>query len=366
MRGKQIIAAGLYYGGLVRALKHWSHRYELVSDRKGHRKLRRVDGPKYVILAYHTVGNEGAPWYCHISAATFRKQMEYVAKHFRVISLEQMVQELDSNADRDQAIVVTFDDGYLGTFTEAFPILQEYKIPATVYLAAGAIDSGELLWYDRIFQCLQIAPTDLTLGLATTRQFKLDSRTSRIATAEQVVIYLRSLPNNERKAWCAQFERLVPLPKSALGGAMASWSQVRRMHEAGIQFGAHTMTHPVISRLDLDTMRLEIGQSKALIEHKLGTAVDHFAFPFGKSRDCGTGAAQVLKELGFRTAVTSITGLNQARADAFRLRRVVVGDHASIAIFALELHTLLFQPFDEERERYTEEHQEVEHSCVTI
>ena len=366
MIGKQIIAAGLHHSGLLLALGRCSHRYELVGNVGERRKLRRVRSPKYLILTYHTVGNKGVPWYCYTSAAAFRKQMEYVTKHFRVVSLDQMVQELESDVDNGRAIVVTFDDGYVGTYSEAFPILQEYKIPATVYLAAGAIDSGELLWYDRIFQCFQIAPVDLTLRLAVTRRFRLDSHLSRIAAAEEVVMYLRSLPNYDRKAWCAGFEREVPLPSSMLGGAMLSWSQVRRMHDSGIQFGAHTMTHPVISRLDLETMREEIGESRALIEQNIGAVVDHFAFPFGKFRDCGTSAAKLLKELGFRTAVTAMAGLNQRGIDVLRLRRLMVGHHASIAMFALQLHGLFLRPIDEEQEHDIEEHQEIEHSCAII
>jgi peptidoglycan/xylan/chitin deacetylase (PgdA/CDA1 family) len=366
MIGKEIIAAGLHHTRFLDALKLYSHRYELVSNVGERRKLRRVMSSKYLILTYHTIGNKGAPWYCHISAAAFRKQMEYVVKHFRVVSLEQMLQELESDVDYSQAIVVTFDDGYVGTYTEAFPILLEYKIPATVYLTAGAIDTGELLWYDRIFQCFQIAPIDLTLRLAITRQFKLDSHNSRIAAAEEAVTYLRSLPNDDRQAWCAEFERIVPLQKSMLGGAMLSWPQVRRMHEAGIQFGAHTMTHPAISRLDLDTMREEIGDSRALIEANLGAAVEHFAFPFGKPRDCGTDATKLLKTMGFRTAATAITGLNQRGADFLRLRRLMVGDHLSIAMFALQLHILFFQTRDEDPEQYTDEDQKIEHTCAII
>ena len=58
---------------------------------------------------------------------------------------------------QDQSVVVTFDDGYLGTYTDAFPVLKEYGIPATVYLIAGSVESGELAWYDQIFLRFQRA-----------------------------------------------------------------------------------------------------------------------------------------------------------------------------------------------------------------
>jgi len=95
-------------------------------------------------------------------------------------------------------------------------------------------------------------------------------------------------------------------------------------------------------------MRDEIAGSKNLIEERLNEGVHEFAFPFGKSRDCGTAAQELLKELGFINAVTTMVGMNRPGGNLYRLRRVVVGNDTSIASFALNLHRLFFCPWDEE------------------
>ena len=346
---KQMIVRGLYRTGLLRAFHGFSDRYELRPDAGRGAQLRRVRKAKYVILGYHRVGVEGVPLYCPLSQQVFAEQMQYIARHHRVISVRQMAEELENSDGSGQAVVVTFDDGYLGTYTEAFPILEKYKIPATVYLTAGAIDSGEISWYDRVFLQFQKASSELTLMLDSARTYRLSTYARRIEAAADVLMYLRSLPDEERQAWCKDFERMIPLQPAEVRGAMMSWEQVRSMQRAGICFGAHTITHPVVSRLKPEALSREIAGSKRLIEHETGTAVEHFAFPFGKPSDCGTGGSQILGKLGFRTAVTTIVGLNELGADLFRLRRIVVGIDGSIANFAFQLHRLFFHPVDEEQ-----------------
>ena len=131
-------------------------------------------------------------------------------------------------------------------------------------------------------------------------------------------------------------------------GSMMNWEQVREMRDAGISIGCHTMTHPVLSRLASDAVQREVAESKGLIENRLDSTVEDFAFPFGKSRDCGTIGSGLLSALGLRTAMTTILGINEPGTDRFRLRRMVQGNELSIAMFAWRLQRLFFHPVDEE------------------
>jgi peptidoglycan/xylan/chitin deacetylase (PgdA/CDA1 family) len=343
---RQLAAAGLYRCGAFWALHTLSRHLELTGNGSG-KLLRWVKTAKYVVLGYHRVGTGGVPLYCRFPQQAFARQMEYVRKHFRVISVRQMAQELQEPRAHGQAVVVTFDDGYAGTYTEAFPILQKYAIPATVYLVAGAVETGEVAWYDRIFLALRNAPQDLQLRFDRPRRFRLETDGDRIAAGTEVVMYLRTLPDEERQAWCAALEERLPVRAEDLRGAMVTWDHVRTMHRAGITFGAHTMTHPVASRLPPEVLRREVEESKHLIEQRIQSAVEEFAFPFGKARDCGAVGRSALAQLGFRTALTSIVGVNRPGADLFRLRRLM-GEDISLGRFAFRLHQLFFHPVDEE------------------
>lgn len=342
------LTSGLYRTGVLRALHSISNYCELVSNGAGRLRLQRARKGRYLMLAYHRIGTMGAPLYSRLPQGSFAEQMKFLKRHYRVLSVKQMVEELQDPDAPGQAVVVTFDDGYAGTFTDAFPILQTYQIPATIFLTGEAIETGELSWYDKIFLQFQSAEPNLTLDMDVPRSFVLHTDDARLQAAETVITYLRTLADEQRQQWCARFDNLVPLDIPAVRGAMLTWNEVRTMRDAGITFGAHTMTHPVVSRLLPDRLREEITGSKKLIEERLNGSVDEFAFPFGKSRDCGTAAAELLREVGFITAVTTIVGINRPGDNLYRLRRVVVDNDTSIARFALNLHRMFFCPWDEE------------------
>ena len=344
---KKMIVDGLYQSGGLRLFQGISRHYELASEgvRSGLRKVRKA---KYVVLGYHRVGTEGVPFYCTLSQRVFAEQMRHIRRHYRVLSVSELASELQDPDAKGLGVVVTFDDGYVGTYTQAFPVLQEYNMPVTVYLAAGAIETGEILWYDQIFLRFQKVPSELSLMLERPRTYQFSSARARIDAATEVVMYLRSLPDDKRQAWCEDFARRIPLNAAEVRGCMMDWRQIRVMRQNGISFGAHTMTHPVVSRLDPERLSQEICRSKQLIEERIDQPVVDFAFPFGKSRDCGAIGAAALEPIGFRTALTTIVGVNRPGADRFRLRRMNVGGDSPIAAFAVALERLFFCQTDEE------------------
>src|SRR5271166_5934474 len=345
---RHMVASGSYQSGLLRAFQAFSRHCEYASDNGGGEHFRRVRKPKYVVLGYHSVGTRGFPLYCRLPRRVFAEQMRYIKRHYRVVSLRQMTEELEDPKAQGQSVVVTFDDGYLGTYTDAFPVLKDYAIPATVYLIAGAVESGKLAWYDRVFLGFRSAPSEVTVSLDAPRTFRLTNFASRVDAATMVVSYLRTLPDVQRQGWCESFEKAIPVPNAELLGSMMNWDQAREMCGAGISFGCHTITHPVLSRLTPAALQQEIADSKWLIENRLGVQVDDFAFPFGKPEDCGSVGSTEMSRVGFRTAMTTIVGVNEPGQDKFRLRRMVQGEERSIAIFAYRLQRLFFRPGAEE------------------
>jgi peptidoglycan/xylan/chitin deacetylase (PgdA/CDA1 family) len=100
-----------------------------------------------------------------------------------------------------------------------------------------------------------------------------------------------------------------------------TWDEVRQLQRAGVEFGAHTKTHPILSTLEDDeSVREEIRGSKERIEAELNTPVIHFCYPNGRLRDTDRRVDEAVRACGFRTAVTMIGGVNFA-ADPFLLRR---------------------------------------------
>ena len=82
------------------------------------------------------------------------------------------------------------------------------------------------------------------------------------------------------------------------------------MSRGGIRFGSHTVTHPIISRVDGDRARREIAESKSTIEERLGVSVTGFAYPNGGPADFLPETKTLLRESGYRYAVTMSLGGN--------------------------------------------------------
>jgi peptidoglycan/xylan/chitin deacetylase (PgdA/CDA1 family) len=133
------------------------------------------------------------------------------------------------------------------------------------------------------------------------------------------------------------------MPPEALMNRFLDWDQVRTMHRGGIFFGSHTMTHPCVSRLDGDELQEEIGESKRLLENRLGGPINDFAYPFGKPSDRSAAAEKFLKNCGYRSAVTTEYGINRPGANRFCLRRMQIGDGRRLSDFAFDLSRMFLE-----------------------
>ena len=311
----------------------------VVLRRPGTIQLKPCSRPRLAILCYHRVGTGGVPLYSQLAPQIFESQMRYLRKHYRLISLDGLIAEITNPSTTEPSIAVTFDDGYRDLFTHALPILASYQIPATVFLTAGAIETGEVAWYDRIFLALRIAPGPaLDFPLDQPRQFSLASDSERMRAAVEIITFMRRIAPAQRHAMCAVLESKVQLPLEQLRDRMLTWDQVRAMDRAGICFGAHTMTHPVVSSLTAAELDWELRESKRMIEDRLDRPVRHFAFPFGKHHECGDSALTLLPQLGYVSASTTEPGLNSSGSNPFELKRISMDDSASLAAFAFRLN----------------------------
>jgi peptidoglycan/xylan/chitin deacetylase (PgdA/CDA1 family) len=325
---------------MLPVVKVISRRYQIETGAR-HRRLSvsRVSHPKFAILCYHRVGIEGIPYYCTLKPAVFEMQMRYIRNNFNVISIGQLCEELRNPNGRRQSVAVTFDDGYSDLYTYALPILRKYDIPATVYLTANCIRTGEVAWYDRIFLALQVAPGPvLRLPLPGISELPLGSASQRIETATKIVTVLRRTPAPQKERICASIEEQVVLPSEKLSGRMLSWTQIDQMRSAGIDFGSHTLSHPVLSQLTPPEIVNELRESKKILEERLREPVLDFAYPFGRFEDYGAISPAIAAECGYRSAVTTTWGLNSPGADMHTLRRVQFGEQESEAAFGFHLH----------------------------
>jgi peptidoglycan/xylan/chitin deacetylase (PgdA/CDA1 family) len=342
---RELVIKGMHYTGALNLARRVSRSYEILpGSLLPWPRFRKVRTPRFVVLCYHGIGESGNPLSSAPTREAFEAQMLFLRKHYRVVSLEEVYKELRDPRTTEPGVAITFDDGYRSAYTIAFSILQKYRLPATIYLTVDSVETGEVAWYDRVFLAMAVAPSgDVQLDLDGPWRVQLSSHEDRLRAALEVVAYLRALPNSKRRECCALLEKRIALPQSALSGRVLTWQQIHTMHQAGIAFGSHTLTHPVVSQLAPAELAAELTESRRLLEEKLGGPVMDFAFPFGKESDCSIAAIEQLSRCGYRSAVTTVSGANTPQVNRFELRRLQVGDDESLARFAFELNQAFFR-----------------------
>ena len=319
-------AASAYLNlGLPALTKPIRERYTLSLHRNGAGgpgAVSRRRKPCGRILYYHRVNNDNDPFFPAIGTALFDQHMKYLARHYNVVSLSEMLECMNGGKPND-VVAITFDDGYRDNYENAFPILRRYGLPATIFLTTGALDSGEGMWFEQLAGALQASAREsVDTGIDVPRRHWLRTQQERLEANDVIYSLLRKLPDAERRTWLDLVLKELACPRTEKRmGKMLTWDQVRLMSGQGIDFGGHTVNHPFISRLAPADVLWEAKACKQRIEEELQRSIAHFAYPSGREDDFGIWNKEVIRAAGYQAAVTTIWGLNDASTDCMELRR---------------------------------------------
>ena len=170
------------------------------------------------ILTYHSIDNSGSV--ISVSIEKFKEQMRFLKEAgYSAISISDLTTRLsNNNKPGKKEIVITFDDGFKNVYTHAFPVLRSLGFTATVFIVTDYC--GEKNYWDK---------------------------------------------DN------------IDIPRMDL----LEWGEIIEMHKAGIEFGAHTCTHPDLSTISTEQIKEEMKKSKETLEERLNVSIKSFAYPYG-------------------------------------------------------------------------------------
>lgn len=254
-------------------------------------------------------------------AQGFDRLMRFVAKGFNVISLGDAAAGLAAGRLPSRSLVITFDDGYADNAEVALPILRRYGLVATFFISTGFLDGGRM-WNDSVIECLRNTPkAALDLEEFGLGNVSLDGPEARRQAIEALLPRIKYLPLTGRQEAIARLQKLCDL-STLPTDLMMRTEQVRELHAAGMECGGHTVNHPILQSLSLDDARDEIDQGKRHLESIVDAPIDVFAYPNGKpDQDYSAEHARLVKDLGFRCAVTTAKGAAQPGDDLFQIPR---------------------------------------------
>jgi peptidoglycan/xylan/chitin deacetylase (PgdA/CDA1 family) len=278
------------------------------------------------VLIYHRVLVHDDPlntW--DVTAEVFEAQMRVVAENFVPLPLAEAVGRLAVGELPSRAACVTFDDGYRDNAEVALPILQRHGVPATFFVATGYLD-GDCMWNDKIIEALRSMPGPIldlqAWGLPVLEIGDIQSRRRAI---QQILPALKYRPSAEREACAEHLKMATAVP--AASSLMMGEAHVRALRAAGMEIGAHSVTHPILANVAIDQARREIVESGQRLGEILREPIRLFAYPNGKpGQDYGPEHVRMVRDAGYSAAVSTAWGVAAAGVDPYQLPRFTPWD----------------------------------------
>jgi peptidoglycan/xylan/chitin deacetylase (PgdA/CDA1 family) len=308
-----------YYYGVKRAINHWRN---FLTDRE----------PKFLILTYHRILPEAEfnPLNTIVPLKIFEKQIDLLAGRFPVISLSDAVsQKRSGRAKNNVQIVLTFDDGYIDNYETVFPLLSKKGLPAAFFVPTGYIGGKASLWDMEIIERL-IASPEISQIKTSKHVF------SKGAGETQPLFAFRVFEEMKSREISAIHEALDFLRRGPRGndpkyGGCMDWSHIEEMSGAGMEIGAHGITHRSLAGIPLCEAAEEIKRSKSEIESRTNKECVHFSFPFGSGNDYNEALIDNVKDAGFQACLLNVHGYNRVKSDNFRLKRVIIEEASQLS-----------------------------------
>lgn len=251
---------------------------------------------------------------------TFRWQMRLLKECFNVIPLHDAVMAVRDQRIAPRTVCVTFDDGYRSVHDLALPVLKEFGLPATVFVTSGYVGENHM-WNDRIIEAVESIPSgELNLEAFGLGVYSLRTLDDRKAAVTRVTESSKYLPPHARDELIERLEKMVG--DNLAHGLMLDRQMVVNLAREGIEIGAHTVSHPILTSLSDEEARREIVVGKQQLEEITGKPVRLFAYPNGKvGMDFDERHAHMVREAGFDAAFTTAIGSITSTQDKFQLPR---------------------------------------------
>lgn len=257
-----------------------------------------------------------------VSSENFYEQILFIKNSFPVVRFDQGWDDLD-----EDAVCITFDDGYFDNLTNGLPILKELQIPATIFAVTGTIETGERYWWDELERNLLDGNREYAACFSLKDDmFSCQWPTKTVQEREELYDTLHWLMKDKidavkRGDWLKQIREWSGVEKANVG-------LFKHMEQSWLSplltIGAHTVNHFSLKGLSKDDQYYEISASKKALEDLLHQEVTVFSYPFGTLGDYNETTIEICRELGFEKAAANFPGIWARGYDCYQIPRNIV------------------------------------------
>lgn len=255
--------------------------------------------------------------------------MRWVRSWFEVLPLNRAVELLYAGRIPSRALAITFDDGYADNEELAAPILQSLGMTATFFVSTGFLD-GACMWNDKVIESVRACRAEqIDLGDLGLGAHSLASVSLRRQAISKLLEQIKHLEPDRRVAVTQAVMERAGLAEAP--SLMMRPEKVRRLRALGMDVGAHTVTHPILTRLNRPAAQDEMAQSKRHLEAILGESISLFAYPNGvPDQDYAAEHLDMVRQCGFSAAVSTAWGAASMRSDRYQLPRFTPWDRTRL------------------------------------
>lgn len=275
---------------------------------------------RLIILSYHRIVDVSDPLLPEEpSADFFTKQLEWVSELMVPMSLPDAAERLGKGDLPARALCITFDDGYRNNFEVAAPILARFGLPATFFIATGALSDGAM-WNDLIIESVRKCGGRFDLSSFGLGDHTIASDADRARVANEALMSIKYLPDEERAERSREIYRAFcgDVPPSL----MMTAPMVESLSRSGFDVGAHTINHPILSKVDDARAIAEIEGSRDWLASVTGRMPLSFAYPNGRPEvDFTAKHRDMVRDAGFLCAVSTAWGCASPSSDVMSLPR---------------------------------------------
>jgi peptidoglycan/xylan/chitin deacetylase (PgdA/CDA1 family) len=312
------------------------------------KKINKAINHQVIVLMYHRVSElETDPWQLAVSPNNFEEQLQVLKESFKVISINELNQQMRSGKIKSDGVCITFDDGYRDNYRHARPLLEKYDCPATFFISASYIAKNRQFWWDELENIIlhsEELPADLSINIGhRPYTFKLGDiiLTHEIRQKHRYWNYLDPFPSQRCELYFQLWELIQPLLQNQIEqsiGELKKWAsytkpakeedlpmnkkELKEMFSSPLfTMGTHTLNHQLLPAHSKQIQQYEIVECRNWLEDWSGKKIDLISYPYG---NYDINSLAVIKEQNFRTAFTCEESLTTKKTNSTTIGRFQV------------------------------------------
>jgi len=271
--------------------------------------IKKINERKCRVLMYHSVdGQYFLPKNLKVSKKNFEAQIKYLKKNFNILNYDTFLKKLDSGFDND--VLITFDDGFLDNYENAYPILTKYNVPALIFLIGETILEDKVNWIHRLYY------TSHKIGLEELLKNAAKATNKKFKLLRELVDFLKYKCDTIKREEIIESICLVPEQRLYL-----ERKDIVKMSNL-VTFGYHSFRHRPVSTLNKKKVRKAM-KKRVELEEIVGVKIKGFALPFGEKKAAGN--LDSIKE-NFEAAFSTKEGFVTSKSDRYYLERISIND----------------------------------------